>query len=177
MRFMRKTAHRTSLFRLETTFISVWNLSDVRRQVQNSLGYPGLSISGMRLSKRNRLRTEETSKSTNSGAARRSWLKRRRAWSPSSPSSARTGSKTLASTTITVFAQRSYCLREGDRSPGSTASSLHDFFDGGSGGLLYEPLAQVLLEGLIGCGRPSAEYGVGCELLHQLSLGICVHLC
>ena len=116
---------------------------------------------GRRPARRRRLRTEGTSRSTSSGAARRSPRKRALAWSPSSPSSPRAVARTLASTTITVLAQDLHRFGERDRPSGTAAGPLQHFVHRRHGRLFDEALAQVLLQGLVGCCRSPPEHGMG----------------
>src|ERR1039458_9313825 len=101
--------------------------------------------------------TDATSRSARSGTASRSPCSRARAWSPSGPSSARATTRTLASATITVVADRGYGVLERDRSAGSPARAVEDLLQGRLVGLFDQPGPQVLLEGLVSGGRALAE--------------------
>ena len=93
--------------------------------------------------------TEATSRSTSSGALSRSPRRRARALSPSGPSSPRAVARTLASTTITIGAQRRYRRRQRHRTSRAAARTVKDLLKGRFAGLLNEPGPQVLLEGLV----------------------------
>ena len=77
-----------------------------------------------------RRRTDATSRSASSGMASRSPRSRDRAWSPSGPSSARATTRTLASATITVVADRSHGVPERDRPAGPAAGAVEDLLQG-----------------------------------------------
>jgi hypothetical protein len=80
--------------------------------------------------------------------------------SPSSPSSPSAGARTLASTTITVFAQGLHSLRERDATSGSAAGTFQHFVHRRRGRLLDKALAQVLLERLASCCCSPPEHGM-----------------
>ncbi len=96
-----------------------------------------------------RRNTEATSRSTSSGALSRSPRRRARARSPSGPSSPRAVARTLASTTITIGAQRRYRRLQRNRTSRAAARPVKDLLKGRFAGLLDEPGPQVLLEGLV----------------------------
>ena len=93
--------------------------------------------------------TEATSRSTSSGALSRSPRRRARAKSPSGPSSPRAVARTLASTTITIGAQRRYRRLQRNRASRAAARPVKDLLKGRFARLLDEPGPQVLLEGLM----------------------------
>ncbi len=93
--------------------------------------------------------TEATSRSTSSGALSRSPRRRARAPSPSGPSSPRAAARTLASTTITIGAQRRYRRLQRNRTSRAAARPVKDLLKGRFAGLLDEPGPQILLEGLV----------------------------
>ena len=93
--------------------------------------------------------TEATSRSRSSGALSRSPRRRARARSPSGPSSPRAVARTLASTTITIGAQRRYRRLQRNRTSRAAARPVKDLLKGRLAGLLDEPGPQVLLEGLV----------------------------
>src|SRR6266545_1206615 len=101
--------------------------------------------------------TDATSRSASSGTVSRSPCSRDRAWSPSGPSSARATTRTLASATITVVADRGYGVLERDRSAGPAAGAVEDLLQGRLVCLLDQPAPQVLLERLVSGGRALAE--------------------
>ena len=100
--------------------------------------------------------TEATSRSTSSGALSRSPRSRARARSPSGPSSPRAVARTLASTTITIGAQRRYRRLQRNRTARAAARPVKNLLKGRFAGFLDEPGPQVLLEGLVrgGCALP-----------------------
>jgi len=104
---------------------------------------------GRRPARSRRRRTEGTSRSTSSGAARTSPRRRARAWSPSTPSSARAVARTLASTTITVLPQRSRRYVERHRPAGPTTGPVQNVLHCRAGCLRDQPRAQVLLKRLV----------------------------
>ena len=93
--------------------------------------------------------TEATSRYASSGALSRSPRRRARARSPSGPSSPRAVARTLASTTITIGAQRRYRRLQRNRTSRATTRPVKDLLKGRLAGLLDEPGPQVLLEGLV----------------------------
>ena len=104
--------------------------------------------------------TEATSRSTSSGALSRSPRRRVRARSPSGPSSPRAVARTLASTTITIGAQRlDRCLQR-NRTSRAAARPVKDLLKSRFAGLLDEPGPKIFLEGLVRGSCALAQDGV-----------------
>lgn len=116
--------------------------------------------SGSRAPKDERLRTEATSRSISSGAASDSPRSLARARSPSTPSSASAGARTLASTTITVTSQSVGGVRERDGSASTAPGPVQDLVHCGRRGVLDEQCAQILLQRLMGGGSSPAKDSV-----------------
>jgi hypothetical protein len=104
--------------------------------------------------------TEATSRSTSSGAFSRSPRRRARVRSPSGPSSPRAVARTLASTTITIFAQRRHRCRQRNRTSRAAARPFEDLLKGRFAGLLDEPGPEVLLERLVRGSRALTQDGM-----------------
>jgi len=104
--------------------------------------------------------TEVTSRSTSSGALSRSPRRRARAWSPSGPSSPSAVARTLASTTITIGAQRRHRCLQRNRATRAAAGPVKNLLKGRFAGLLDEPGSEVFLKRLVRGGGTLTQDGV-----------------
>lgn len=104
--------------------------------------------------------TDVVSRSTSSGATSACPRRRARAVSPSSPSSASAGAKTLASTTSTVLPQRLDHIGEWDRAACPPSRSSQDLVHGWGTRRVDEHPAQILLQRLAGPHGSLTQHGV-----------------
>jgi hypothetical protein len=105
-----------------------------------------LSRSSQQRASRGLCGARRSGKAARSASARAA---RRISTSPPGPSSPRAVARTLASTTITIGAQRRHCRLQRHRTSRAAARPVKDLIKGRFAGLLDEPGPQVLLKGLV----------------------------
>ena len=103
---------------------------------------------------------DATSRSMSSGAARRSPRRRARASVTVVTVVGQATARMLASTTSTLGPNGRHCSSQRKRAPGPSAGVVEHLVQRGSARLLDQSRQQVLLQGLVGRGRPLAEDGM-----------------